>query len=310
MNPKIKRNVFTIVMMFMFISCTSSPTKTAVPDPTATAKPSFTPTPAFTNTPSSTSIPETETIILEESASSNGNWSAIISLTNQDRNKKLEFRASNKSSKQEWLVEQTKWNELETPSSWVPFPYIFKWSNDNNYLYYSHEPNFNDGCFGIFRPGGLDLNRIDLNTGEIVTILDDGGTWMALSPDEKKLAYIDTFGGNVSIVEIESTDIQTFPLPPIENEMKYVTDTSDLYWSPDGNSLVYAHYVGACDLLVPFSYIIQLYPDTNQQKFLIENDEHGYVPLAWNIQDQIVLKGNENRYWWLNPITKDITPVP
>jgi len=302
---------YTLILLIILTSCTTAPTQTLSVNFTVTSKPTIIiPTNESTNTPlPPTSTPEIETVIVEESTSLDGIWTAMISLTTQERDKKLDFRVSNKSTNKEWIVEQLEWNELQTPSSWVPFPYIFKWSKDNDYLYYSYEPNFNDGCFGIFKPGGLKLDRLDLTTGEIVAILDGGGTWMSLSPNEKQLAYIKSFGGNVSILDIENGKTQNYPLPPIENKMQYTTDTSDLYWSPDGKSLIYAHYIGACDLMIPYSYIFQLFPDTGQQKVLVDHSEQGYIPDEWTVQDKVLLRDTNGDRFLLDVTTKEITRI-
>ena len=283
-------------------SCISTPSQETAVESTDTPKP----IPA--DTPSPTNTPEIKTVILGESESIDGSWTAIISLTTQERDKKLDFRVSSKSENKEWIIEQTEWNEIQTSSSMVPFPYIFQWSQDNNHLYFSYLPNFNDGCFGYFRPGGFDLKQLDLITGEITTVRSGGSTWMALSPDEKQLAYIDTFSGSVSILDIENKTEKTFQLPSIENEMEFVTDTSNLYWAPDGKSLVYAHFIGACDMIVPISYIIQLYPDTGQQKVLVNQSEDGLYPIEWNIQDNILIKNSNGEMFWLSPLTLEVIP--
>jgi Tol biopolymer transport system component len=309
MFTKSKLIIYMVGLLVILVSCTSAPTQIPSVDNVPTSLPTNTLVVESTSALVSTNTPETKIIILEESTSPNGDWVATTSLAFQERNKNLVFKVSNKTTNEEWFIEKIEWNELQTPSSWVPFPYVFQWSQDNNFLYYSYEPNNNDGCFGYFRPGGFGLNRLDLNTGEIVFVRNDKATWMALSPDEKKLAYIDTFGGNVSILEIENGKTQTFPLPPIKNEMGFVTDTSDLYWSPDGKSLIYAHYVGACDLLIPISYIVQLFPDTGQQQVLINHSEQGYIPEEWSVQGQILLRDLNGNRFWLNSTTKEIIPA-
>ena len=313
MISKLKLTGVAVVLLSISVASSCTP-KNSSQGPyiefTATVKPTITTIPTLTNIPVSTITPDVKTVIFEESTSPNTEWTGIITMTTQGENKDLLFKVFNNSTQQELIVEEVDIDEIENPPPGGFFyPYIFKWSQDNTYLYYSYLPNFNDGCFGYFEPGGLSLKRLDLSNGEVVTIREGWATWMTFSPDEKRLAYIDTFGGNVSIIDIQDGKEQTFSLPTIKNELGMTTDTSDMHWSPDGKSLIYAHYVGKCDLLVPYSYIIQLYPDTNQQTILVDHDEHGYVPIEWNIQDKILLRNNESRTWWFNPITKEITPA-
>ncbi len=290
-------------------SCAGSQTVQTLPvEFTATVKPAITSIP-FTATVKATSTPEIQETILESSTSPDGNWTAVVSLTTQDTKKSLVFSVTNLSQKQKWVIDQLDWDELQTSTSMVAFPYIFKWSDDQRSLFYSYEPNSNDGCFGYFRPGGYGLKKLDLANGQISVIREDNAPWMALSPDETQLAYIADFGGNVAIIEIKTGRERNYELPTVKNEQGYVTDTSNLYWSPDGKSLVYAHYVGACDLIVPYSNIIQLYPDTGRQKILVDNSEKGYLPQEWAAEDRILLQDLEGNRWWLNPKTKEITSV-
>jgi hypothetical protein len=315
MTEPVRKSKLTWIEVFRLLliaslmwSCSSRQTVQAPPvEPTAAAKPHLTPLP-FKATPTLTNTPEIREIILDKSTSPKGDWTAAVSLTVQDTQKSLVFSVSNNFREQRWVAEQMEWDELKTSTSWVPFPYIFKWADDNQSLFYSYEPNSNDGCFGYFRPGGYGLKQLDLANGHIFVVREGNATWMALSPSERQLAYIDDFGGNVSILEIKTGRERKYELPRIKNEQRYLTTTSNIYWSPDGKSLIYARYVGACDLPVPYSNIIRLFPETGQQKILVDNSEKGYIPQAWSAKDEILLQDSEGNHWRLNPGTKAITP--
>ncbi|MBK9924282.1 MAG: hypothetical protein IPP66_03235 [Anaerolineales bacterium] len=134
------------------------------------------------------------------------------------------------------------------------------------------------------------------------------GTWFALSPDETKLAYIHGWDGNVTLLDIEKQTWEAIPLPPITNVDGAVDTTEHILWSPDGNSFVYAVLWGDCGWYL-FSYIMQFDINTHTQTVLINNDEHGYLPLEWNEQEKILLLDNENHNWWLDLTTKKITPI-
>lgn len=310
MNLKSKIATFALATLLILTSCISSPVQNSSADLPITAGQTSTLSPILTITQlTPTKTAETKKVVLEENSSPNGEWDATISLTTQERDKIIEFRVSSKSKNKEWIIEQTEWNELETPSSRVPFPYIFQWSQDNNFLYYSYQPNFNDGCFGIFRPGGLKLKRLDLNNKEIITILNSTATWMALSPDEKKLAYIEDWGPDITILEIDKKAKTVFTLPEIQNDLGMETDTSHIIWSPNGKALIYAHLLGVCDYKIWYSYIIHVNLETQQKTILVKHNDQGYIPLEWNNTDGILLKDNDDINWWLNPNTKEITPV-
>lgn len=297
-----KTKFFFLILLFTLTSCKSTPEPLVISPATETLTPVPLPTDSFT--PTITLV--AETVVFEESTSPNEEWTGIVTITSRETSKDLLFKITNNRNDQIWIIEQTDVSKDGNPLPGFMYPYIFKWSQDGKYLYYSHLSTFNDGCFGYFSPGGFDLIKFDLSTGNSILLREDKATWMALSPDEKRLAYIDTFGGNVSILDIDSGIAQIYPLPSVKNEDNFVTDTSDLYWSPDGKSLVYAHYIGACDLIVPFSYVIQLFPDDHKQIILIENSDKGYIPIEWNIQDNILLRDSEGKQWRLDPTTKEI----
>jgi WD40 repeat protein len=258
-------------------------------------------------TPTLTNTPEVKTRMYDESKSPDGEWNAIVSIKEIEKDQEIILTVSNKSTGQEWVFKEANSNEIATPRPYFLYPYIFKWSNDNKFLYFSYLWDKNDGCFGYFQPGGFGLKRINLSNGEIDVVREEKATWMAFSPDEKYLAYIETFDGNVSIYNIEIGVSQNYPLPNIDS-LNMFPHTTDLYWSPDGNSLIYARYIGRCDLLSPFLYVVQLFSDTEEQIVLVNNKE-GFSLVEWSIQDKIILKDNEGKLYWLNLNTKEIIPA-
>lgn len=267
----------------------------------------FTPTSVPATAPVFTNTPVAETVVFEENTSPNGEWTGIVRVTTQGMYKNVNFIVVNNITNQKWIIENTGFTEPENPLSGFKYPYIFKWSNDGRYIYYSHLSTGGDGCFGLYKPGGFDLIKFDLLEGISVIIKDDGATWMTLSHDEEELAFIDTYGGSVSVLNIQNKITINFPLPDLEKPQDFVNDTSDIYWSPDDNSLIYAYYIGVCDFISPASYIIQIFPELNYQKILIENSSESYEPIKWDDQNYILLEDSENKKWWLNATTKEIT---
>lgn len=264
----------------------------------------------FTETkiqPTTTNTPEIKEWIYDESTSPSGEWNATVTVVETSTIKEIKLVVSNKSTGQKWIITESNSDEITTPILYSLYPYIFKWSNDKKFLYFSYLWDRNDGCFGYFKPGGFGLKRLDLSTGQIDTIREDKSTWMTFSPDEKQLAYIDTFDGNISIYDLENNNEQTYLIPSIDTLGMY-PETNNLYWSPDGNSLIYGRYIGKCDLLEPFLYVIQLYPDTGQQIILLDKKE-GYYLVEWSVKDKILLKDNEDRLYFLNSNSKELIPA-
>jgi len=303
--------VLISLLLIFFVSCTSAPTPTVeTAEPSATVKPNFTPTPSITKTPYQTRTPKADITILEESTSPDGVWTAMITRTIRGKNYNLHFEVQTKQNNQTWVVENLDFTEPENPLEGYKYPFVFKWSSDGKSLYYSHRSTGGDGCYGssMFNFGGLDLIRFDLSSGDAVTIRDDWATWMVFSPDETKLAYISNWDGNVNVLELGSNKELALLLPSIPDEYGLVNSVEYAIWSPDGRALIYAYMWGSCgDYFL--SYLIHVNLDTQKQTFLVERDEHGYIPIEWNIQDKIVLKDNDDNLWWLNPTTKEIVPA-
>ncbi|MBC7877530.1 MAG: hypothetical protein H7Y59_10200 [Anaerolineales bacterium] len=302
------KQVFVILALFSILVLANCSTINQQSTVTSTASPIKTTLTLANTLPSATNTPDIETVIFEESVSPNGEWIAVVSLTTTNTTKDLLFTVSNNQTNQKWIVEQTDVSEIKpsSPTGFI-YPYVFKWSQDNNHLYYSHLSTGGDGCFGLRRPGGLDLKRFDLSRGNMVAIQKSGGTWMALSPDETILAYASGWNGGITILEVEKGKELILSLPQIKNEQNMITATSYLYWAPDGKTLIYSHMVGVCDIKIWYSYIIQINPENGRQTVLVDHDDRGFIPVEWNSQDKILLIDNDNINWWLNPSTQEIT---
>ncbi|MBN8658469.1 MAG: hypothetical protein J0M11_22225 [Anaerolineae bacterium] len=296
--------IIFLYLVFVLVSCQATPNKPTQLEFTKT----FTPASISTVTPVFTNTPVAETVVFEENTSPSEEWTGVVSVTTLDTQKNVNFIVVNNVNNQKWTLEDINFLEPDNPLNGFKYPYIFKWSNDGRYIYYSHLSTGGDGCFGLYKPGGFDLIKFDLLEGTSVIIKDDGATWMTLSHDEKKLAFIDTYGGSVSVLNIQNKITTNFPLPDLENAHGFVNDTSDIYWSPDDSSLIYGYYIGVCDFIFPASYIIQIFPELNYQKVLIENSSESYEPIKWDNQNYILLEDSENKKWWLNATTKEITP--
>jgi len=222
----------------------------------------------------------------------------------------MTFTITNNADNSEQIIEEI---EIPGPIRFpvvFDYPYVFQWSKDSRSFYFSHLSSFVDGCFAVSRPGGAGLKRYDLSSSSIITIHEDHAEWMALSPNEKQLAYIGAYSGIIFVMDMESNSTQPFVPTAIDNSnISYYADF--IYWSPDGKSLVYSYFADPCnpEMYPPDRYLVQLFPNLNQLKILLSPNEHDYIPSGWDIQDKIVLEDNNNNLWWLNPNTKEITPA-
>jgi len=310
LNLKWKLITYVFVFLVILASCVSTPAQSPLSNSTDTPRATITQSsiavPTATSSPTSTH--ETRIYIPEDSTSPNGEWRGIVTITTIGEDINILFELSNSNSGQVWQVENKDFKEPENPMDGYLYPYIFKWSDNDNSLYYSHLTTGGDGCYIPSEPGGYGFRKFNLSTGQDTLILEKRGTWLALSPDETKLAYIQDWDGNVTLLDTESQAEQIIPLPPITDVDGLVDTTDHILWSPDGNSFVYAFLWGDCgDYFI--SYILYFDINTQKQSVLINHDEHGYIPVEWNEQDRILLLDNEDNNWWLDPTTKEITPV-
>ena len=303
MLSKIK--ILSLAYLFILLaSCQVTPEISIHSEATETSSPE----PLLTATLALTSTPVAETVVFEENKSPNGEWIGKVTVTTQGINKNVKFSLVNNITGQNWLIENRDFLEPENPLEGFEYPYIFKWSEDGQHLFYSHLSTGGDGCYVTHKPGGFDFHRFDLATGEDIILQATGGTQLALSPDEKKLAYVQNWDSQLTILDFENKNMQVIPLLTI-TEVQGLVDTIDhILWSPDRTHLVYSYSWGDCgDYFVSNIIILEL--DTLSQIFLVENNRNGYIPIEWAKKEQILIKDNEDNQWWLNVTTKEIIPV-
>lgn len=243
----------SLILLALLVSCAPPPavSTTATPaaptlaapsaSPTATvqtAAPS--PTPPPTQPSSATPDPSVLDVTITPSTSPDGAWTAVttVAIPKPDSGQEQYY--------QHLQVEgsdgSTRWTAVD---QWSPYglgyttPRPFHWSSDGRYLYFTDEP-VPDGC-ALF-VNGSDLNRLDLTTGEVTTLVPQAGPWISLSPDEHTLAYV--AGGDRGLVlrDLATGQEQAIPLQVGSGDWQ----AGDVIWSPDGSSLALTVAHGPC----------------------------------------------------------------
>jgi heat shock protein HslJ len=177
------------------------------------------------------------------------------------------------------------WQPLD---SWEPFgfgylsPRVVKWSNDGRYLYFTGVA-LADGCPPP--TNGSDLQRLDLADGSVTEIIPDRARWLALSPDDRWLAYLtyqpielvlhDMAAGEERRVAIASSPADTEAAP--------------LVWSPDSGALVFTLAPWGCPPGGPRQRVVRLDLDSLAQTVLFEDDRVGYVATKWPEPHKLIL---------------------
>ncbi|MBK9924281.1 MAG: hypothetical protein IPP66_03230 [Anaerolineales bacterium] len=147
MKLKARQIVYSIVSFVILTGCTSKPSQIPTVEFTSTPKPTFTLIAEPTGTPNPTSTPEARIYTPEDSTSPNGEWRGVVTITTMGEDINILFELSNINNGQVWQVEHKDIKEPENPMEGYLYPYIFKWSDNGNFLYYSHLTTGGDGCY-------------------------------------------------------------------------------------------------------------------------------------------------------------------
>lgn len=168
--------------------------------------------------------------------SPNGLWQEELCYSESD--KSLVLTVSNKNTKILWKI---IYRDYVPKSDFVLDGGISvsHWSNDGRYAYFYSYPNSSGG--GCFRPynsnGGWGLSRLDLQTGNITSILPiidlNVGYSFSFSPTDSKLVY------RRSQESILILDMKTGETLKVDHDKDFEDDGGYL-WSSDGLRFVYS----------------------------------------------------------------------
>lgn len=191
-------------------------------------------------------------------------------------------------------------------------PGIVHWSRTGPFLYFANS-SVPDGCplFPILH----DLYRLDLITGQISEILSpDKWAWaVALSPDEKSLAYLTSgqqhyAGGKLILRNLETGAEQMVALPES-------AETWGLVWSPDSMHLAYTQSTSEANCKPSAFSIGTLDTQTLRQTVLVQDDPRLLETVQWPEASRILLTDRDplflrdSQLWWLDIESGMITPA-
>jgi len=302
--------IIGVLSFFFTTSCTSPVSNVVIPveTPANSSTPlatSFVTSTPVAPTPEVTSPPTP--IIVYESISPNSRWAATTSRIIVNGEERSILKVSNDDGKVEWEVENKPLIEEPPTGFWFPVP--FHWSEDGKYLYFAHRAS-GDGCFGGNQHLGKDLQRLNLATGEVNDI-SSGGTYMAISPDEKYLAAVSYAREGIKLQNLENGDLNVLDLVIQQENVGFELDQRYITWSPDSQSLVFVIMAGVCDGTVEsyFNWIVRVDIYSLSQRFLTEKNEQGLVPISWIEQDKILVRDKDGILSWMNASTGAISSI-
>jgi len=179
-----------------------------------------------------------------------------------------------------WLLVD-EWKEQGLGYS---IPALLGWSADGNYLYF-YDNIIPDGCQPL---GGFqdNLRQVDLDTGDILSLLMGLKSGYSLSPDTTRLVFYDIQTADIGSYDFASGKVQHFPLAATgQADERWV---GDLTWSPDGRSLLFVVIYG--DPCYPGgASILHLDPQSGQVKILLTTEGQILSIIDWVASERVLI---------------------
>jgi Tol biopolymer transport system component len=230
----------------------------------------------------------------------------LVATTKGSDDKVVSLTLARKDGSIEWTAEEVRTSELYYDLAWP-----FHWSSNGKLFYFTHRPARSDGCFGFDDNNGSDLWRVDLLTGQVQEIAPKVGGWLALSPDEKTLAYVSYQPVQIVLRDVASGIERTRTIEIVSQYLDVPTHESHLLWSPDGKALVFTLEINVCNDLESISHsIVRVNADTLIQTTLISEDQRLFTTFEWPTIEQVILEDKDEHRWQMNAFTGKVTKSP
>lgn len=284
---------------------TATLTLTASPEPLGSA----TIRPGPVHTPTATSTPLSSVITLgEPSISPDGRWMAEAFRAKTDGDERVVFQVKDLRTGSIWTVEDEPLED--EPLSGFEYVVPMLWTRDGEHLYVTHHRTAGDGCFVPGEHSGRGLLRLNLLTRDIVAVSSAVTSWMAISPDERHMAYVVYARQGLTIVDLGSGQEETLELVVSQQEMGTALDQENIVWSPDGNSLVFAVLIDVCGIGASRpTLVVRVDLPLMTQTVLVGTAELGYVPVKWAEPDVIILRDRDGQLWEVDVQTRALLQV-
>jgi hypothetical protein len=214
--------------------------------------------------------------------SPNGHWMAELCYNENDKD--LILTISNKETDALWkLLYQDYIPEMEfVPDGGMSVAY---WSDDGRYAYFnSYSSGDGGGCFVPNSYGGWGLFRLELETGNAISILpigEDEFTWygFSFSPTHKYLVY------GVNAKNFVILDMKTDKAFDITHQNDF-DDGGGVIWSTDESEFVYSTGTWTSE---SENYSLRLVDaKTGNEKILLESKDSCFLAKEWK-DEYIVL---------------------
>lgn len=309
----VARHLINVLIMAVFlVGCnpvnvtdisTSTPSQYSQSIPTTTILPTSTPIPSATPDITQTAFAQEilsaqfieqtlvaqypsicENLISSRDFSPNGLW--MVEFCYIEDEKSLILAISKKESQSLWKLH---YRDYIAVTDFVPDGglSVVLWSNDNQHVYFNSYVNTSGGeCFvrGNVAESGLGLFRLNLNTGNITTILppkDNFGWYVYIFSSTGEQLIYGAYAHDFKILDINSGELLS--INPVIN----FSEGGGFLWSPDGSELVYSTVLYN-EISEPVDYSLRLVDaQSGGEKILLESPKDCFNTLSWT-EDNIL----------------------
>lgn len=280
-----------LLFVIFLTSCATGDPTTLLPSPIPTIIMS-----------TATPTPQPKELWGEPSYSPNGEWIASHYKFSKGDLSFLSFTVEKTDGSAAWEIETIP---IENKPPYSDFPAPLMWSQDGRTFYFINQ-GFQDGCLA-HAASGWKFSSLNLENGNIKTIIDEFASEIRFSPDESKVAYLDYGDIGLQILNLETGDKIGFEhlYPDI------VTDQYGLVWAPDNNQLAFTILLDAC-ISDKATTIVIVDLSKNSQRILIKEDENHLYTKEWVDENRILVTDWSNdpaHHWYLNPNTAELTLI-
>jgi len=184
------------------------------------------------------------------------------------------------------------------PGYTIPSP--LAWSSDNRYLFVTNRPT-PDGC--SYLANGSDLFRLDLQSGEIVTITAPIGNVLSVSTDGQLLAYVGYGDKGLVIRDIGNGHETPIQLPPFEEN----SEVGSIVFSPNNSQLALTALSGFCGptgtkSVTLLTADLQTFKVTHQ----LSQTNRTLLTVGWLDSERVILHDESGASWVWAPKDKII----
>jgi dipeptidyl aminopeptidase/acylaminoacyl peptidase len=164
---------------------------------------------------------------------------------------------------------------------------VVHWSNDGRYAYFSsYSKGSGGGCFAPYSHGGWGLFRLDLQTGNITTILplvDTRIVWygFSFSTTDRQLVY-GVYAENFVILDMTTEESLNI------NHEKDFDDGGGFVWSQDGLKFVYSTGTFTSESEIYSLRLVDV--QTGSEQILLESDNSCYLATEWKDNNTVLIE--------------------